>query len=434
MLDPGGDSLTGHPTGSRPAAPAWSLTAFLTGLVFAMISIPAGITVGFQGKSFVLHGVQISIACLGVHCAISQVARRRENRSDRPAAPSWSIVILLLMTPAVTAAPDLPAALGGFLNFAFGVIGGALVGTIWAQTVRYGRGWIELGLTFYLVSGSLSLLWTLIGSGDSNGFHEAASAAWGNSNYVALTLVVGGLLLVSSGRAHGTLRRHDVVVAALAFVCAAMTYSRGGIIAAGVGIFAALWMWGPQGQRKVRLRLLAILILPLALLAYNWAIDSRSQVNRQVFRNVDLRLEMYRVALSDFAAHPLFGSGWLGLRKSAGSRLGYESAFAHNLILSFGQIAGILGLIVVVILVGLAWRGIRRVPWIAAPISAAMVGAMSDPFFEGTVGGVLAWSAIWLSLESRGSERGAAKRALTLPRSVGIDRSAPQRVGRISRR
>jgi hypothetical protein len=225
---------------------------------------------------------------------------------------------------------------------------------------------------------------------EASSVHQA-EVTWGASNYVAGTLVVASLAIVA--RLLET-RRHLWLWAVPAIGCGAalLTLSRGAAVALAVGLLVLFWNSGRTRLGRAALRLGCLGLVVGAIQVFGTITAARSVGGYDPSQNISARIELLQLAWDQFLSSPFTGTGWLTLRDVGDFAV--PISFAHNVILSFLQIGGLCGLLYLVVsgrLVRTAWRGASRM---FAAVAAAVAISLSDPFFEGGVGSLIAWSAL----------------------------------------
>jgi O-antigen ligase len=227
--------------------------------------------------------------------------------------------------------------------------------------------------------------------------------SWGVSSMVAGGLVVGALIVMARSASLGRNRKFAVAVGLVAIGVALLTLTRGAVIAACVG--AMFFLWSKPGQQRprrlrpaltasrhvdisvlVRLlaRVLAVFVPVVGLIAVERVTELRAHVNTQVYENIDIRFEMYRLAWEEFLKSPWTGTGWASFRESSLGITGQSLTFAHNLVVSMLQIGGLLSLPYLVALSFLAYRALRHGGPYTAAVAASIAISMTQPFFEST--------------------------------------------------
>ncbi|MFZ4893077.1 O-antigen ligase family protein [Plantibacter sp. Mn2098] len=371
------------------------LTSFLAAAVLALIPWGPVLTFSAQGSTASLSASQIAIVFLAVQLFFSSLLAHNLGRKQIEVHSGLILVLLGLMIVPTFTAQVLGAAASAYLNFSFGIVGGILVGAVWAQTSRAQLGWVDAGLGIFLVGGATQLVISFSGSSDVAGLHQSSQTPWGNSNYVAGALVVGSIALLA--RIRSSSRRPSIFAylpALMATAVALLTLSRGAVIALCVGAVVFVWNMAERPLPKFFLRAIALVIPFVALFLIDSATSQRLAVNSRVLVNVDSRFELFRLAAEEFASSPFIGTGWLSFRGVSGAEIETQS-FAHNLVLSFLQIGGLVfGLPVVTLIVVFVFRACRSDRLLSAAALSAIAISMTDPFFEGTVGGILVWAVV----------------------------------------
>lgn len=304
-----------------------------------------------------------------------------------------SLAAILLMLPSAMFTSEGAAGYLAYMNFVFGVCAGVRVGAVWAALRLHALNVLDLAMYSFVLMTVVQLVIGFADAGRISALHQHATTPWGTSNYVAGVLVLVGLLII--GRAHLLKRGRSFsyLVAAVGFVAAASTLSRGGVTALAVGVAAALWMLPERKASKFFLRLGALALPAVAWNAVGLIERQRASVNSQVYENVDTRFRLWSSAWNAFQDAPLVGSGWAHFR-SISANVEVHS-FAHNLFLSYLQIGGLLfGLPLLVIMLTLGVKGARRFRPIGPGLLAAFAITLTDPFTEGTVGGLTVWAAV----------------------------------------
>ncbi|WP_140741182.1 O-antigen ligase family protein [Pedococcus bigeumensis] len=307
---------------------------------------------------------------------------------------AMSAVLVFLLFVAQT-----PHGLGGVSGYAFamfvvGTVGGISVGTVWAVSSRR-VGWVDLGATFCLVVTVVQLATRFAAAGSPSGFHRAAVLSWGGSNFIAGVTVVLSLTLASRIRELGY-RAVLLAVPIAGIGVAALTFSRGALIAAAAGLLVLMWNVGNTSVGRSFLRTVGVIAVAAAFPIMQFIIATRSAGGYDPSQNLSIRYVLFKYAWQDFVSSPLIGTGWLALRDAG--LFTVEVSYAHNVILSFLQIAGACGAVYIVVLLRDSYRGLRRSPLTGGAIVAALAISMSDPFFEGGVGALVAWAAIAYAL------------------------------------
>ncbi|MEO6412248.1 MAG: O-antigen ligase family protein [Pedococcus sp.] len=379
--------------GASPARSSLNLDAFLAGLCLA--AIPFGSTVvNFQSRGLIIpyfaFPMMLLTANLGMRALLPHLPQYPMLR--RNMAVAAGLVVLLFAAQA-------PRGLGGvggyaLVMFVVGTVGGIGVGTVWAVSSRR-VGWVDLGATFCLVVTVLQLASRFAAAGSPSGFHRAAVLSWGGSNFIAGVTVVLSLTLASRIRELGY-RAVLLAVPIAGIGAAALTFSRGALIAASVGLLVLMWNVGKTSVGRSFLRTLGVIAVAAAFPIMQYIVATRSAGGYDPSQNLSIRYVLFKYAWQDFQSSPLIGTGWLALRDAG--LFTVEVSYAHNLILSFLQIAGAGGAVFIVVLLRDSYRGLRRSPLTGGAIAAALAISMSDPFFEGGVGALVAWAAITYAL------------------------------------
>jgi hypothetical protein len=340
-----------------------------------------------DGRSLLIGYSLIVGAFLIVHILVGTLARRTQPRPVGVAI-RLSIVMLVAMFVPVLAGGLQMRALVAYVSFAGGTLAGLTVAAIWTTTRRK-FGLVDVALVFF-VAATAAQLYLSDGSDPSASLHQA-EVTWGSSNYVAGTLVVASLAVVArllELRAH----RWLFVVPVIGFAGALFTLSRGAAVSGAIGILVLLWNSGRSTTARSALRLACIGLVVAAAQVFTAITDARSVGGYDPGQNIDARIELIRLAWEQFLSSPLTGTGWLALRDVAD--FGVPISFAHNVVLSFLQIGGLFGVAFLVVLARQSLKGLRSSSPMFAAVAAALAMAFSDPFFEGGVGALVAWSAI----------------------------------------
>jgi hypothetical protein len=74
---------------------------------------------------------------------------------------------------------------------------------------------------------------------------------------------------------------------------------------------------------------------------------------------------------------------------------GSSQSFAHNLVLSFLQMAGLLALPFLIIVARWTLIAARRRPELLPAIAAGLSLSITEPFFEGFVGALVMWMVLY---------------------------------------
>ena len=385
----------------KHAVPKLSLNGAIAGLPLALIAAGPAIVTGVGGRTLPVYASQIAIAVLLIHIGFSALAHRSYGV---PNMMRWLLAAIALLALPLMWSNDPAAAMLAYVNFASGTVGGMAIAAVWKGMPR-SYSWIDVGYIVFLIVAVAQLLVTYSQARSVNALHQSSQTPWGNSNFVAGCIVVAALIVMGRSASLGRGRKFAVTVGLVAIGVALLTLSRGALIAACVGAVFLLWSKS-QAQRtaagqvhvnavvaRLLSRTLAVFVPAVAFLAVGHVTELRAQVSGQVYRNVDTRFEMYRMAWQQFLESPLTGTGWASFREV--SSLG--SSFAHNLVLSMLQIGGLLAVPYLTTLGVLAYRVFRRGGPYAAAVAAAIAISMTDPFFESTVGNLIVLPVAFLA-------------------------------------
>jgi len=358
-----------------------------------IVTIPLGpllITVGT--RALPVYWSQIAFAALCFHLIFSSLAARARRAAAPPMRVGLALSLITLMGVGLISPRDELAAVLAYANFSTAVLGGVLVGRLWAYDRAERFGTIDKAWYIFVLTAAAQLLSSFGNAQSFTELHQNSVTPWGESNFVAGVIVVASLLVLA--------RLADTAspwILGIPIVCACAvalaTLSRGALLAAGVGVATYLWALGRRPFSKFALRVTALAVPIVLLMALNGVTSIRSQVNSQVFANIDARWRLYETALGEFRASPIIGTGWASLRQV--SETG-QSTFAHNVVFSFLQIGGLGGLAFLCIVAVFSIVAIRRFPRLASPILGALAVSMTDPFLESYVAGLLFWAIIWL--------------------------------------
>jgi hypothetical protein len=383
------------------AAPQWSLDAVFAGLPLGLIALGPAILLGIGDRTLPIYACQIATAVLVIHIGFTVLARR--NYGGVPNTMRWLLAATALLAIPLVWSNDRAAGMLAYFNFASGTVGGMAIAHIWkGMSRRYS--WIDVGYFVFLIVGVAQLLVSYSNAGPLNSLHQLSPMPWGVTSVVAGTLVVTSLVVMARSSEVGRHKKFAVTVGLVAIGVAMLTLTRGAVIAACVGAIFFLWSrTGHQRPRQLRpalvssshantnilvrllLRALAVLIPVIGFLAIERATELRAQLNTQVYANIDIRFEMYRLAWEDFLENPLTGTGWASFRETSLDVTGQSQSFAHNLVVSMLQIGGLLSLPYLVILSFLAYRVFRHGGPYTAAVAASVAVSMTQPFFESTV-------------------------------------------------
>lgn len=382
------------------AAPQWSLDAALAGLPLALIAAGPAIAVGIRDRTLPVYASQIAVAVLLVHIGFTVIAHR--SYGGVPVAMRWLLAATALLAFPLIWSKDPAAGTLAYFNFASGTVGGIAIAQVWKSMSR-GYSWIDVGYTVFLVSGTAQLLVSYSTAKSVNSLHQSSGLSWGVSSMVAGGLVVGALIVMARSASLSRNRKYALAVGLVAIGVALLTLTRGAVIAACVG--AIFFLWSRSGQQRprrlrpestasrhlnsgvlVRLlsRVVAVFVPVAGFIAVERATQLRAQVNTQVYENIGIRFEMYRLAWEDFLKNPLTGTGWASFRGSSLDTTGQSLTFAHNLVVSMLQIGGLLSFPYLVALSFLAYRALRHGGPYTAAVAASIALSMTQPFFEST--------------------------------------------------
>jgi hypothetical protein len=378
------------PAAETPPPPEQGLRAGRVDQVLAALTIatmPLGsIAYESEGRSLLVGYSLIVGAQLIGHILLGNLARRTQWGPVRTAI-RLSLVMLLAMFVPVLASGLQMRAIVAYVSFAGGTLAGLTIAAIWTTT-RQRLGMVDVALIFFVTVTSAQLY---LSGGDPSASVHQVEVTWGASNYVAGTLVVASLAVVARLMELRT-SRWLWVVPALGFASALLTLSRGAAVSGAVGIMVLLWNAGRTTTARAVLRVSCIGLVFAAAEVFTAITEARSVGGYDPGQNIDARIELIRLAWEQFLSAPLTGTGWLALRDVAD--FGVPISFAHNVVLSFLQIGGLFGVVFLVVLARQALKGWRsRTPMFAA-VAAALAMSLSDPFFEGGVGALVAWVAI----------------------------------------
>lgn len=383
-----------------PAAPQWSLGVALAGLPLVVIAMGPAIVISISDRTLPIYASQIAIAALVVHIGFSVIADR--SYGVVPATMQWLLAAAVLLALPLIWSKDPAAGMLAYLNFVSGTVGGVAIALVWKSTRGYS--WIDIGYIVFLIAGSVQLLFRYSGASSVNSLHQSAPLPWGVSSVVAGGLVVAALTVIARSTALGCHRKIAIAIGLSAIGVALLTLTRAAILAACVG--AIFFLWSKTGREGLRpltsrssaarpvntaasvqliARVMAVFVPIAGFLAVERATDLRSQINSQVHTNVDIRLDMYRLAWEQFLSSPLTGTGWASFRGASLDTTGQSETFAHNLVVSMLQIGGLLSIPYLVALAYLAYRALRHGGPYTAAVAAAVAVSMSQPFFESTV-------------------------------------------------
>jgi hypothetical protein len=381
-------SVSESPTATLPT-PAGQVQRLLAALVIALLPLGNVWTVNVGERQFPIPWSWVPVALLVTHFVLTSLGGIPDpwsRRREWPPVFSWLVGTGLALAIPLILATAFSSGLAAYLNFIVGLLGGVAVGWTWATTPPRRLGAVDVGLLFFLVVGASQILLANLSDPASR-----ADISWGRSNFIAGVLVVGAMFAVA--RIHSTASNRWAYLAPLAAVIMALTtLSRGAVVALSAGVVVLLWNIGANARVRRILRVACVAIPMIALAGILGFTQLRLAQNTQVLKNIDFRFELLALAWSEFLKSPLCGTGWASLRApSLGA--GAENSFAHNFILSFIQIGGVIGIAFVVLFCVVLLIALRRASVYAAPIVAAAAMALTDPFLESFVAGTITFSS-----------------------------------------
>lgn len=229
---------------------------------------------------------------------------------------------------------------------------------------------------------------------------------FGRSNYIASFFVL--LLPIAIGLATSTRRLPtrlcNLVLAALLLSGLLLTFSRGGLLAAGLAIGLLLLIDNRQRSRSTMLLLLGItaaVVIPLA---------GATLSQRLVSFDDNLRFSLWGYALSVFRANWLIGIG-LGVRLTPPGVGDVGPLDPHNLIIGALVETGIIGATGLLLLVGTALRALAlqirsyRVggsdaahAGLYAGLLGGLAHTMIEPSMRGSIFVILFWTLMALAI------------------------------------
>lgn len=339
--------------------------------------------------SFALSWTMVLVALGLVDALVTRLYSPVRSPLRVPLAAA-SVALVVMLPPAVFS----PVGASGWLayiNFFVGICAGLLIATAWERQSLETINIVDLGFVVFVAATAVQLLSGFADAASLASFHQNSTTSWGNSNYVAGVLGVTGILLLLRRTRMRRWRMLLTVTALVALGVACLTLSRGGVVTIAVGLGAMFWVLPRTAIAKFFCRALAI----FSIIGVYWIInvieDQRATVNSQVYKNVDTRFAIWQDAIDSIIHNPILGSGWAGFRLITADAV-EQHTFAHNVVLSYLQIGGLLmGGAVLAALVFVAVRGIRLWPAILPAILAALSISLTDPFTEGTVGAMTTW-------------------------------------------
>jgi len=392
--------------GIRKTATAYSVIAVLTIPIGTVVAIPVG------AKTLTVSVTEVVLGLFVCHLVVlAGWPRIKSFASAMPRAVSVLAVGIALLALPVAWAPDTAAAGAAYINFALGGVGGLLVGATWGRMARRSLNPIDVALIGFVGISALELAIEFVRAGGGANLHHHVNTTWGQSNYVAGVMVVASVALLGRALVSTNGRLVMVLSAAVGIIASLLLYSRGGVMALGAGLLVLAWSVRGPRRTRVLLRCFSFIIPLTAWAVIYYTTSIRLLVNRQVLINVDARYAIWRIAWLEFLHHPLRGTGWTALRQASLVAFAQPTTFAHNLILSFLQIGGLLA---VPYLVGLIWllaRSTRVQMEMSGALVAGIAIALTDPFFEGTVGGMI---VLAIAIRGMSWRRGPEERLRTI--------------------
>ena len=374
-----------------PTMGGWSALSVLAGLALGLTPFGTAFDISIDSRVFV-----ITYSMLVTVLAWLLLLARALDTGAAPLIPSklalWLFAMLISMLIPVLLAPDTGAAAGGYMSFAWGALAGFAIFAVVRSVSQVQFGALDAGMVVFLVWTAYQIL-SLLGDVDAVwNWHEAAILSWGRHNYVAGVLSIVALFALARAREFaGSLRIVLFISAILGLAGVAATMSRGGILAAVAGLAVYVYRSARSTTGKVLTLTIALVILGTGVWAFEYVTQLRSMRDAQAEENIAGRVRIWSQAISHFVDSPLTGTGWLAMRGDGGT-------YAHNLVLSFLQIGGLVGMVVVIAPVTvLALRGLRYGGHYAGPLAAAMVFGASDPLLEGTVGGMATFAVLLIA-------------------------------------
>lgn len=364
--------------------------SLLRALLLAVLFLsPLGpmVTIGLQGKYLGLTAAMLVAPVMYAHMAVSGLM----PRVLRPEEWRWLGLVVLTMLVGVVSAPALIPAMGVAYSFTVGLLVGFPLGAYLRADLRSPR-WtaLDTGLAVFTWVTTAQIAFAVAGAPAVSDFHEYATLPWGGSNYVAGVLaVVSTLVLARSVSRRGFGRLACLATALVGAAGVGLTFSRGGILALSVGFFVVLVLSLRRGSARLLGLVAGAGVVWAGLAVVDAVVEIRLQRDGQVAENFDSRVVIWEAAWRAFLEHPLFGTGWYGLRA-----LDVGGALAHNVVLSFLQVAGVFGVPAICAIVHFSSVAVRSRAVSLAPIAATVTIALSDPFFEGGIGGIIGWSVL----------------------------------------
>jgi len=324
-----------------------------------------------------------------------------------PDRDSWArtyvICAVLLFIPILISASVL-SALAAWANFILGAVSGVLAGSIWWQSERSRFGLVDVGLLVLIVQIGLQVL-EIVRSGlgtmnlspysYSTVIHNTATE-WGGSNYIAGCLVVACFLslarLTQCPKENAAVKTIVILVDAAGIALSILTFSRGAVIASAVAGMLFLFV----RAKSVWSKALALILAPVLSVTAVFLISSITVLRFGTdVMTLNGRDAIWHDAWISFLHHPVLGTGWVSLRVSLSA-----ASFAHNLVLSFLQIGGLLGVVFLSTVLARVLSMIRYQSVFLGALAAGLAISMTDSFVEGAVGGTLFAIALTMGRQS----------------------------------
>lgn len=366
-----------------------SLDSALAGLCF--VAIPLGsLPIGTGNRTLLVSIYYGFVAMLGLNLAFGVLAPRGHRYPNLGRNSKLAIgLVFLLLVPVLVSRLELRG-LVAFSAFVLGTVGGILIGTVWSHSGPR-LGFVDLGAAIFLVIAAIQLAAKFRSASGISSFHRVAVLDWGASNYIAGVIVVVSFALAARLKELDS-RPLFLAVPALGIFSALLTLSQGAAIAATVGLLVFFWNSGRTAFARGLFRAVGVATAFASWPVLQYVVAARSQGGFDPGQNITARWFLFGLGWREFLSSPFTGTGWLALRNL--DAFGAKVSFAHNLVVSFLQIAGLFGALFVLILVLESIRGLRRKPLMGAAVVAAISISMSDPFFEGGAGAMVSWAVI----------------------------------------
>lgn len=374
-------------TTDRTTTSGLKLERYLISL--AILSLVSGFQfpLSIAGVTLNLTLTQIFIlVIIFVKVVTTNPAHAMRNRRDKRLTMATVASALLLAIPALLT-DDIVAGIGSYVNFLTGLILGLLVGLHWARLPRSRPNAIDFAFLFFVLASVFQLVSSSSQTTNSMEAHALVVTSWGSSNYVAGVLIIVSFGLAGRGRDLNKARWLFITVALIGIIAAIATLSRGAVIALGFGLLVFAWNLGRTPLQRFWTRTFSIASPLLAFFVYQRISSSRfSGTGADPTTNIEARFTLYRLALDEFFRSPIWGTGWTGLRALSEIVIGAEVSYAHNVLLSFLQIGGLLSLPFLMLLVVTSFRVIARATVMSSALAAAVGMSLIEPLYEGTVG------------------------------------------------